>query len=168
MFPEFCWSMFQHLRCETDIIPTLTHLQPKYRTTQLRQTPQRFTQNFRLLEMLNKTGTQSLQHGCAIIFMRLHHNMLSSGSEQKKTASLLLCIQHQIPHTSHLSTFQRFQDQNHNVSNDFFFTHGMFQTCIKYFFHSFIRLVNCDTWAGKANGVINLAENKRSELSSRH
>ena len=35
------------------------------------------------------------------------------------------------------------------------------------FIHSFIRLVYGDTWAGKANGVINLAaENKMHELSS--
>ena len=57
MFPEFCWSMFQHLRCETHIVPTLTQFQPKYRTTQLRQTPQRFGQNVRLLQMLNRTGS---------------------------------------------------------------------------------------------------------------
>ena len=44
MIPELWWSMFQHLRCETHIIPTLTHFQPNHRTMQRRQILERFSQ----------------------------------------------------------------------------------------------------------------------------
>ena len=45
IIPEFCWGMLQHLRCETHIISTLVHFQPKDRAMQLRQIPQSVQSN---------------------------------------------------------------------------------------------------------------------------
>ena len=68
--PKFCWSMFQQLRCETHIIPTLLPLQPNTARCSSAKFYNGSDQKLRLRQMLNGTSKQTPHHACKNINLR--------------------------------------------------------------------------------------------------
>ena len=64
MIPKFCWSMFQQLRCETHIIPTLLPFQPNTARCSSAKLYNGSSQKLRLRQMLNGTSKQTPHHAC--------------------------------------------------------------------------------------------------------
>ena len=96
MIPEFCWSMFQHLRIETRISSTLTHFQPKYRTMQPRQIPRRFSQNVRRLHMLTRTSgaVRNILFKAVEASLLLRWSAIATHAAQRAFAASLLDLDH--------------------------------------------------------------------------